>query len=507
MRKALALALALITAMALGIVTTGTAGAAAPPAPHFNGFENPDDAWSPVDAIHNDSMFNVTRVTSGSGGVTSSSGGFHATAALTSPADLRFTRYGGYSSSFPVGGYTTSVDIYLDMDESAPLEDTRFDWSSAINDNLGAHRRDFVFSVGTDGLGDFVMSASNNTPGWPANPGRDPFPITTTGWYTLRHSFHDNGSGVLQVDMSVLSGATVLHTWMLSTPSDTIATTGGNRYGWLVTSGFASLALDNVTRTTHTPTFEPCAVTISGSSPTVYTLLADCVTDHTILVPQHVGGTTFDGDGHSITGVDPLGDHFRGAVVRAQAGPELITVENLTVTVSGLSDSCDGGDDRLRGILFDGVAGSIMNNEVIGIRQGSTSGCQEGNGIEVRNAPFDNTGADLAVSVTGNTVDAYQKTGIVANGSVAATISGNTVTGDGPVNYIAQNGIQVGFGATAIVKNNSSSGNNYTPKDTIACGLLIFDADGVKASSNNLFDNERNQCNFGKGGGQFNPVP
>lgn len=58
-----------------------------------------------------------------------------------------------------------------------------------------------------------------------------------------------------------------------------------------------------------------------------------------------------------------------------------------------------------------------------------------------------------------------------------------------------------------IVKNNSASGNDYTPKDFVACGLLIVEADGVKASSNNLFDDERNLCNFGKGGGNFNPAP
>jgi hypothetical protein len=177
------------------------------------------------------------------------------------------------------------------------------------------------------------------------------------------------------------------------------------------------------------------------------------------------------------------------------------------VTVSGLTDVCDGGVDRLRGILFDGVGGVITNNHVTDIEQGASgqSGCQEGNAIEARNAPFDKTGTDLKVTISGNVVTDYQKTGIVANGSVAATITGNTVTGDGHISYIAQNGIQIGYAATAIVKNNSSSENWYTPSSDIACGLLIYQADGVNASSNNLFNNERNLCNFGKGGGTFKP--
>ena len=37
--------------------------------------------------------------------------------------------------------------------------------------------------------------------------------------------------------------------------------------------------------------------------------------------------------------------------------------------------------------------------------------------------------------------------------------------------------------------------------------LLYFDADGVRASENFFHGNERNLCNFGKGGGTFNPNP
>ncbi len=51
--------------------------------------------------------------------------------------------------------------------------------------------------------------------------------------------------------MSVTGKATgtEMGTWTLSDPSDIIGTTvGGNRYGWLVTNSFASLAIDNITR-------------------------------------------------------------------------------------------------------------------------------------------------------------------------------------------------------------------------------------------------------------------
>ena len=254
------------------------------------------------------------------------------------------------------------------------------------------------------------------------------------------------------------------------------------------------------------PSLGACPVSVTGANPTVYTLLANCTTDQTITVPQNTGGSVFNGNGFSITGVDPTGGHFLGAVVQAAPGAAPVTVQNLTVTVSNLTDACDAGANRLRGILFDGVGGSIINNHVTDIEQGTTgqSGCQEGNAIEARYFPTASS-PRFNVTITGNTVTDYQKTGIVANGTVAAIILNNVVTGDGPVSYIATNGIQVGFGATAVVKSNSSSGNSYTPTSDIACGFLIYQAGGVNASSNNFFNNERNQCNFGKGGGTFKP--
>ena len=270
--------------------------------------------------------------------------------------------------------------------------------------------------------------------------------------------------------------------------------------GWPGFRGNVDKLAIGVSGVTTTFDFEPsgCATTVSG---TTMTLVADCQTDHTLLIPN---GFTLDGAGHTITAIDPVGGHFLGAVLENEGANA--SVENVTVTANGLANACDDGDARLRGILFDGAGGAITNNTVSGVRQGQ-SGCQEGNAIEARNAPFDNTGTDLIVTISGNTVSDYQKNGITANGSVAATITGNVVTGDGPINYIAQNGIQVGYGATAIVRSNTVSGNTYSPTSYVACGLLLFQADGVKASANNLFANEKDNCNVGKGGGNYNPNP
>jgi uncharacterized repeat protein (TIGR01451 family) len=227
------------------VLTLGAAAAPAP-APYANGFENAAD----VDTVTypNDAMFSVTRVASGTGGISSSSGNWHAAAAVGSGA---FVRYGGYSSVFPAGGYTTSADIYLDTSASPLGADLRFDWDSAISSSSGSFLRDFVFNVATDGLGGFVVAGSNNAGRSGANPLVDPsrYTISTSGWYTFQHRFYNN-NGVLTVEMTVrvAGSATALSSWTRSDPTDLIGTNvGGNRYGWLV-SNELPLALDNITR-------------------------------------------------------------------------------------------------------------------------------------------------------------------------------------------------------------------------------------------------------------------
>ncbi len=251
----------------------------------------------------------------------------------------------------------------------------------------------------------------------------------------------------------------------------------------------------------HSPPAGPaaaeCEFTVDG---TTMTLAGDCTTDATIEVPD---GFTLDGAGFTITGVDPPGGHFTGAVVGN--GGAVAAVRNVRVTVQGLANVCDDGDARLRGILFKGASGSIRDSVVTGINQGA-SGCQEGNGIEVRNEPFDGTHpATVQVTISDNEVTGYQKTGIVANGDVLVAVTGNTVVGLGPIPYIAQNGIQLGYGAMGTVRGNEISGNAYTACSNqdaaktgcvpwVSTGLLLYDVDmsGVQASMNTFRDNQRN---------------
>jgi hypothetical protein len=236
------------------------------------------------------------------------------------------------------------------------------------------------------------------------------------------------------------------------------------------------------------------------------TLLADCTTDETLLIPD---GYTFDGDGHTVTAVDPAGGHFLGAVV--QNGGTTANVEDLIVRAAGLTDACDAGRDALAGVRLVDASGTVSDVQVLGLNQGTASGCQEGDAFEFRS-----TTGSRTVLLRDSTATGYQKTGVLVTGDVAAILDGNTITGYGASTVIAQNGIQVSFGASARVYGNSISGNNYTPKSYTACGLLIYKAGGVGGRTksgpsfverdNTFAANEANVCNYGKGGGPVSPA-
>jgi hypothetical protein len=251
----------------LFLVVPASAVAAAPPGPYFNGFETNTAGW------FNYSGATITREPSGyigsgyASGIASASGSYHARLGIDpSPDSCTFgggtapiyygpyTNWGGYSSIFPTGGYTTRVDIYLDTAWASMHFDRRFDWSSAINDTSGNGRRDFVFNVGTEPTG-FVVSGGNNATRCGANPadlGHAPVHVAQSGWYTFEHTFTGFTGGPLVVNMRLIDKATntTVGTWVRTDSSDIIGTTvGGNRYGWFVQNEINDLAIDNSERT------------------------------------------------------------------------------------------------------------------------------------------------------------------------------------------------------------------------------------------------------------------
>jgi hypothetical protein len=216
---------------------------------------------------------------------------------------------------------------------------------------------------------------------------------------------------------------------------------------------------------------------------------ADCSTSTSIVIPD---GVTLDGGNHSITAVDPGVGVFLGAVLRN--GGSTAHVVDVHIRTLSLANGCSASsptDNRLRGILFNGASGSITHSSVVGINKGA-SGCQEGNAIEVRNAPFDGTHPNTqTVEIAHNTVDAYQKTGIVCNGDVSCSISHNDVGASATQANLAANAVQLGFGALGNISINKITGNSWCgPSDFVATAILLFDTGaGAVVESNQIGGN------------------
>ncbi len=220
---------------------------------HFEGFEDPGFAAGGNNWNHFNST--VSRVASGTGGIASSSGGFHGmidSTVLPAPPDDftgAFTRLGGYDSTFD-GGFITQLDVYMDLADPAVLADTYgWDLSTAANNQAGGHLRDFIFHTASNASGEILVGGSNNTNFTRRNDlaSINHYVITAGGWYTFEWDFHDQGDGTLEVDLNLRdAGGTLLWTETLNHPADIIATVvGGHRYMWFTFLEVDTLAIDN----------------------------------------------------------------------------------------------------------------------------------------------------------------------------------------------------------------------------------------------------------------------
>lgn len=245
----------------------------------FQGFEADTNGW-------NDHALGGTilRVASGDSSVISAGGDFHAKLTLGpvitggSFAGKRhgpYTEWGGTNNTtFPENGYMTEVDVYLDMTE-ADGQEKIFDFSSSVLEPGGDPddtTKSFVFTIGTV-AGDAPTNQWKATAGT-ALPGNleagSQVLLTETGWYTLRHTFANDGSNVLTVDMELLNSASEIKgSWVYTNPGLVIGTNvAGNGWGWFATNDFADLPVDNVQKIVG-DTISPSPVPDPSTEPSV----------------------------------------------------------------------------------------------------------------------------------------------------------------------------------------------------------------------------------------------
>ena len=139
-----------------------------------------------------------------------------------------------------------------------------------------------------------------------------------------------------------------------------------------------------------------------------------------------------------------------------------------------------------------GIKGAINNAEIFGanyfgvVNNGGHVTITKSSVHDIGEKPFNGDQHGVAIyfadassatgSITNNYITKYQKGGIVTNGvGTSATITHNIVIGLGPVDFIAQNGIEVGDGAKATVNNNTVTDNSYTGSNLASSGgILVF---------------------------------
>jgi hypothetical protein len=220
-------------------------------------------------------------------------------------------------------------------------------------------------------------------------------------------------------------------------------------------------------------------------------------TDAAVIVPPSPGGLVSNGN-------DIFGNPVAAQIFVASPGGS-VTISHLTVDGTG-NNIAGCGAPTLEGIYFQNTSGTITDNVVRNQYQSDYAaygGCQNGLAINVESPTSANT-----VSVSYNSVRAYQKNGITSTG--AATGPGSP----GPIvnmlnNYIvglaatamnwqgvylsqgtaAENGIQVGFGASGTVSGNTVNDNIWgqdTSTDTgdAASGILVYASSGITVSTN-----------------------
>jgi hypothetical protein len=120
------------------------------------------------------------------------------------------------------------------------------------------------------------------------------------------------------------------------------------------------------------------------------------------------------------------------------------------------------------GIVNDSASVDVRNSSISEIGEKPFNGTQHGVAI------YWAFGSNAKGNIEGNYVWNYQKGGIVVNGPNAkSNITQNTVIGLGPVSFIAQNGIQAGYGADTQIKQNTVAGNSYTGANFASSGGII----------------------------------
>lgn len=158
------------------------------------------------------------------------------------------------------------------------------------------------------------------------------------------------------------------------------------------------------------------------------------------------------------------------------------TLEGFTITNSGQESSPNSIQYGV--YISNGGSADLERNDISDISDAPISGDQNGVAVEAGLSTVPTSGS---VILTQNTIQEYQKNGVTVDGSGSyGDIEQNTITGVGPTDVTAQNGIQISSGASGVIKNNIVNNNVYSPGTTSSTGILLCGAAFTDTDGNSL---------------------
>lgn len=182
------------------------------------------------------------------------------------------------------------------------------------------------------------------------------------------------------------------------------------------------------------------------------------------------------------------GNPIAAQILVGPGAPGNSNISNLAVDGTG-NNLVGCGVPTMIGIVYQNSSGTVSRVSTRNqLQDPSSQGCQNGLGIYVQSG---NAGTST-VTVTNSSVHSYQKNGITGNeAGTTITITGNTVIGLGPTSGAAENSIQIGFGATGKITNNTAMDDIWAPDNIsdpgdAAAGILVYGAANVSTTGNTV---------------------
>jgi parallel beta-helix repeat protein len=188
----------------------------------------------------------------------------------------------------------------------------------------------------------------------------------------------------------------------------------------------------------------------------------------------------------------------QNVLVNVAPGITGAVLSHVTIDGSDAQNSFTACTDDYVGVYFGNSSGHLNDDIVKNVQQPPASfGCHPGADGDVYAvscvSSCPSTSGTSTVAMDHVDATGYDKNGITCDGPATdCTIAATTVLGVGPSNLIAENGIQIAYGAKAAIAQSTIEGNSDPSGAAAATGILPFEDSGVTATHNVITDNDIN---------------